>query len=162
VVDAEGIDFQFCDILVNYDLPWNPMQVEQPIGRLDCFGQEHERIRIYNLYIEDTIETRIFQRLYDRIRIFEQSIGEFEDILGEEISKLSRDVLQKNLTPAEQERLAEQAAARIIRARQEAEHLEREKDNLLGQDRIFDQEVIDTIESGHVISPEELQALVST
>src|SRR5690606_21135441 len=47
-VGAEGLDFQFCDVLMNYDLPWNPMQVEQRIGRLDRFGQEHRRIRIYN------------------------------------------------------------------------------------------------------------------
>lgn len=114
-VGAEGLDFQFCGILVNYDLPWNPMQVEQRIGRLDRFGQRHERIRIYNFLIEDTIETRIFQRLYDRIGIFERSIGDLEAILGEEIVRISREAIQGHLTIDEQARLAEAAAERIVR-----------------------------------------------
>ena len=64
--------------MVNYDLPWNPMEVEQRIGRLDRIGQTSPRINIYNLWIEDSIETRILRRLYTRIGIFEQSVGELE------------------------------------------------------------------------------------
>src|SRR5207237_4338739 len=89
-VGAEGLDFQFCDILVNYDLPWNPMQIEQRIGRLDRFGQQHPRIRIYNFVLEDTVETRIFERLYARIELFQHSIGDLEAILGDVISEISR------------------------------------------------------------------------
>ncbi len=161
-VGAEGLDFQFCDILVNYDLPWNPMQVEQRIGRLDRFGQTHEKIRIFNFYIADTIETRIFQRLYDRIGIFERSIGDLEAILGEQIKQLSEAALRPNLTPAEQERLAEQAAERILRHQIEEEDLERQKDELLGQEAIFNQQIQETIGSGRVISADEVCALVST
>jgi SNF2 family DNA or RNA helicase len=161
-VGAEGLDFQFCDVLFNYDLPWNPMQVEQRIGRLDRFGQQHERIRIYNLYIEDTIETRIFQRLYDRINIFEQSIGDLEAILGEVITELSRAALQSQLTPGEQATLAEQAATRIFQQQRAAEELEREKDHFLGQDEIFDQQVLSTIQSGRTIVGEEIAALINT
>lgn len=161
-VGAEGLDFQFCDVLVNYDLPWNPMQVEQRIGRLDRFGQEHERIRIYNFYIAETIETRIFQRLYNRIGIFEESIGDLEDILGEEIRDLQRSVLQPDLTPEEQERLAEEAAARIVRRQVEAEDLERQKDEFLGQQRIFSQQVLDAVNSGRVVHPEEVRAIFTS
>lgn len=161
-VGAEGLDFQFCDVLVNYDLPWNPMQVEQRIGRLDRFGQEHPRIRIYNFYIEDTIETRIFQRLYDRIELFSHSIGDLEAILGEEITELSRRVLQSDLTPEEEVRLADQAAERIVRRQREEEELERHKDELLGQGRILDQQVDAAVNSGRIISPEEVRALVFT
>jgi len=161
-VGAEGLDFQFCDVLVNYDLPWNPMQVEQRIGRLDRFGQEHERIRIYNFYIAETIETRVFQRLYDRIGIFKQSIGDLEEILGEEIRILQKSTLQSNLTTAEQERLAENAAERIVRRQLEAEDLERQKDEFLGQQRIFSQQVLDAVNSGRVIHPEEVRAVVTT
>src|SRR5690606_6445863 len=77
-VGSEGLDFEFCGALFNYDLPWNPMRVEQRIGRLDRIGQRHERIYIFNFHVPGTIETDIFQRLYDRIRVFEESIGELE------------------------------------------------------------------------------------
>lgn len=161
-VGAEGLDFQFCDILVNYDLPWNPMQVEQRIGRLDRFGQQHERIRIYNFLIDDTIETRIFQRLYERIGIFERSIGDLEAILGEEIRDLSRKVIQGRLTDAEQARLADEAVARIKRRQLHEADLEAQKDELLGQGRILDARIEQTITSGKYISSDEVRALVGT
>lgn len=88
-VGSEGLDFQFCHILVNYDLPWNPMVVEQRIGRLDRIGQKSERIIIFNLSIPGTIEDRILRRLYQRIHIFEESIGDLEAILGDEIRNLT-------------------------------------------------------------------------
>ena len=65
-VGSEGLDFQFCHILVNYDLPWNPMRVEQRIGRLDRLGQKSDRIIIVNLSLPGTIEHRILHRLYGR------------------------------------------------------------------------------------------------
>lgn len=161
-VGAEGLDFQFCDVLINYDLPWNPMQVEQRIGRLDRFGQTHDRIRIINFYLEDSIETRIFQRLYHRIGIFERSIGDLEAILGEEIREISRQVIQANLTPNEEIHLAEQAAARIVQRQRAEEELARSEDALLGAGAILDQHVEKTITSGKVISPGEVRALVKT
>ncbi|MEV0974981.1 DEAD/DEAH box helicase [Microtetraspora glauca] len=105
-VGSEGLDFEFCNVLVNYDLPWNPMRVEQRIGRLDRFGQEHEKIFIYNMRVPGTIETDIFQRLYDRIGIFQSSIGELEPILRENYSKL----LDPGLSQAEVEKQIEQIA----------------------------------------------------
>lgn len=159
-VGAEGLDFQFCDVLVNYDLPWNPMQVEQRIGRLDRFGQQHPKIRIYNFFIEDTVETRIFQRLYERIELFKHSIGDLEDILGDVITELTRKVLQAELTPEQEVRLANQAAERIIRRQQEEDALDERKDELLGQGQLLDQQVADTVTSGRVISQQEVRALV--
>jgi superfamily II DNA or RNA helicase len=82
-VGSEGLDLQFCDALVNYDLPWNPMVVEQRIGRIDRVGQQSDVINIYNLIIQDTIEERIHTRLYERIHLFRESIGDLEEILGE-------------------------------------------------------------------------------
>ena len=106
-VGAEGMDFQFCNTVFNYDLPWNPMRVEQRIGRVDRYGQESERIRVYSLVLDDTIEKRILGRLYERIKVFEESIGDLEAILGDEISRLQREVFQSRLTPAEEEQRAE-------------------------------------------------------
>ncbi|WTW98268.1 DEAD/DEAH box helicase [Streptomycetaceae bacterium NBC_01309] len=100
-VGSEGLDFEFCNVLVNYDLPWNPMRVEQRIGRLDRIGQKHEKIFIYNMHVPGTIETDIFQRLYDRIRVFEDSIGELEPILRGQLSEIQRIVLNPKLSDRE-------------------------------------------------------------
>lgn len=59
---AEGLNFQFCGALVNYDLPWNPMKVEQRIGRIDRLGQQHATVRIVNLHYRDTIELSRLQK----------------------------------------------------------------------------------------------------
>ena len=79
---AEGLNFQFCGSLVNYDMPWNPMRVEQRIGRIDRVGQKHDRIRIVNLNYEDTIETDVYRALRDRIGLFETVVGRLQPILA--------------------------------------------------------------------------------
>jgi superfamily II DNA or RNA helicase len=116
-VGSEGLDFQFCNVLVNYDLPWNPMQVEQRIGRLDRFGQKHERIFIYNMAIPGTIETDIIGRLYERIGIFEDSIGDLEPILREVVVDVSKIIANSNLTDAEKVERALQKAVAIEQGR---------------------------------------------
>ena len=73
---------QFCHLLVNYDLPWNPMKVEQRIGRVDRIGQDHA-ISIFNLWVKDTIEERVLDVLENRIRVFEETVGGLDPILGE-------------------------------------------------------------------------------
>jgi len=64
---SEGLNLQECGALINYDLPWNPMRVEQRIGRIDRIGQRFDEIRILNYSYEDTVETDIYDRLDDRI-----------------------------------------------------------------------------------------------
>lgn len=82
-VGSEGLDMQFCNVVVNYDMPWNPMRVEQRIGRIDRIGQEADKLFIFNLCIEGTVEDRIYSRLYNKLDIFESSVGELEPILGD-------------------------------------------------------------------------------
>lgn len=72
---AEGLNFQFCGSLINYDMPWNPMRVEQRIGRIDRLGQAFDNIRIVNLHYADTIETQVYQALSSRIQLFESFVG---------------------------------------------------------------------------------------
>ncbi|AVR44784.1 hypothetical protein C7S20_05610 [Christiangramia fulva] len=84
-VGSEGLDLQFCDALVNYDLPWNPMVVEQRIGRIDRFGQKSPVVNIYNLIVKDSIQEKIYTRLLDRIGIFRGSIGDLEAILDKDL-----------------------------------------------------------------------------
>lgn len=79
---AEGRNFQFCHILVNYDLPWNPMVVEQRIGRVDRIGQDRI-VLIFNLCIKNSVEERILDVLEKRINMFEATVGGLDPILGE-------------------------------------------------------------------------------
>ena len=79
---AEGLNFQFCGAMINYDMPWNPMRVEQRIGRIDRIGQQYESIRIVNMYYEGTIEAKIYRALRERINLFEDVVGPLQPILA--------------------------------------------------------------------------------
>ena len=92
-VGSEGLDQQHCHRLVNYDLPWNPMRIEQRIGRLDRFGQTAEEIQILNLAVEGTIDAAILHRLYHRIRLFEDALGMLDPLLGEAMRMVARTEL---------------------------------------------------------------------
>jgi SNF2 family DNA or RNA helicase len=98
-VAAEGVDLQFSRLLINYDLPWNPMRVEQRIGRIDRLGQKAKVIYIWNLFYQDTIDERILGRLLTRLKIFEEALGEPEPIIGETIQRLEYKLLTSRLTP---------------------------------------------------------------
>jgi len=78
---GEGINLQFCQHVVNYDLPWNPMRIEQRIGRIHRIGQEKD-VHIYNFTIENTIEEHILKLLYEKIQLFETTIGKLDEILA--------------------------------------------------------------------------------
>lgn len=78
---SEGINLQFCNHVINYDLPWNPMKLEQRIGRVHRIGQE-EDVFIYNLAVQNTIEDHILNLLYQKIGVFEKVVGELDDILS--------------------------------------------------------------------------------
>ena len=94
-IGGEGRNFQFARVLINYDLPWNPMKLEQRIGRLDRIGQSSKEIYIYNFFLEGTVETDIMFALNKRINLFEESIGQLEPIIG----KIEKDI--KNIIFAE-------------------------------------------------------------
>ena len=83
---GEGHNFQFCHNVVNYDLPWNPMRVEQRVGRVHRIGQKND-VNIYNYAYENTIDAYILQLLYTKIKLFTMAIGQldllFEDVTDE-------------------------------------------------------------------------------
>jgi len=138
-VASEGIDLQFSRLLVNYDLPWNPMRVEQRIGRLDRIGQESPKITIWNLFYEDTIDQRIHDRLYMRLDIFRRALGDLEGIIGEEIRKLTTALLFADLTPEQESARITQTEQAISNIRNQEEHLEEEASNLVAHsDYILD------------------------
>lgn len=78
---SEGRNIQFCNVMVNYDLPWNPMKVEQRIGRIDRIGQERD-VYAFNLALEDTIEEYVLNKLYSKINLFQQTVGDLKEILS--------------------------------------------------------------------------------
>ena len=125
-IGSEGIDLQFCRAVVNYDLPWNPMRVEQRIGRIDRLGQAAEVITVVNLLAADTIDARIYERLYERLELCQHALGDFEALLGDEIRKLTADLLLKRLTPEEEGQRIDQTAQAIETRRRDLEDLERE------------------------------------
>jgi SNF2 family DNA or RNA helicase len=77
---GEGINLQFCHHMINFDLPWNPMRVEQRIGRVHRLGQTHD-VNIYNLSTRNTIEEHILALLHEKINMFEMVIGQLDTIL---------------------------------------------------------------------------------
>jgi len=160
-VGAEGLDFQFCDTLMNYDLPWNPMRVEQRIGRIDRYGQKRDKIRIYSFFLEGTIEERILERLYERIGIFEDSIGDLEPILGPLSRELTKEIFTTELTPAEEVELAIRYADRVLHRRAEEQDLEARSSELLGQDALIMQAIDETVKAGRYISAAELRSAVA-
>ncbi|ALF11505.1 DEAD/DEAH box helicase [Parageobacillus thermoglucosidasius] len=78
---GEGINLQFCRHVINYDLPWNPMRLEQRIGRVHRLGQTSD-VYIYNFAVKNTVEEHILTLLYEKIRLFERVVGQLDDILA--------------------------------------------------------------------------------
>jgi len=78
---GEGLNFQFCRNVVNFDLPWNPMRLEQRIGRVHRLGQRRD-VNIFNLVTRNTIEEHILYLLHEKIGMFEMVVGELDAILG--------------------------------------------------------------------------------
>ncbi|MBO6035749.1 MAG: DEAD/DEAH box helicase family protein [Acetobacter sp.] len=91
---AEGLNFQFCGALINYDMPWNPMRVEQRIGRVDRLGQEFQMIRIINLHYADTVEADVYKALRDRIKLFENVVGGLQPILSNLSKRIADQILE--------------------------------------------------------------------
>ena len=108
---AEGLNFQFCGAVVNYDMPWNPMRVEQRIGRIDRLGQEYPEIQIVNLHYEDTVEADIYRVLRTRIHLFETFVGGLQPILSQLSSRIKGIVLQHGSRAAAVGQLDDQVRA---------------------------------------------------
>ena len=80
---SEGLNLQTCGVLINYDLPWNPMRVEQRIGRIDRIGQVYPTVHIHNFYYDGTVEAKVYRRLRDRIDAFQTVVGNLQPILAQ-------------------------------------------------------------------------------
>lgn len=152
-VGSEGLDMQFCNSMVNYDLPWNPMVVEQRIGRIDRFGQVSPTVNIYNIIVADSIQEDIYIRLLDRIGIFRGTIGDMEAILDAPLerggnvtiqdvyNKLEKELYTSRLTHEEKERKLKEIELAVANEKENIQHLEEGLDNALTNDAYFKDEI---------------------
>lgn len=161
-VGCEGLDYQFCDTMINYDLPWNPMRIEQRIGRIDRRGQKSDTVKIYNMIIEDTIDAAIYDRCLSKIGVFEASIGDCSEILGDISEQISKIMFDSGLTEEERILKIEKMADNEVMKVQEMQRLEQEEKSLYGFDLtgyIMNKDVQDAENAW--ISPQSLNGLVN-
>ena len=125
---SEGRNLQFCHQLINYDLPWNPMRVEQRIGRLHRLGQQND-VTIFNLSCNETIESHVIDLLARKIRMFELVIGELDLILGnmeggvKSFEDLLREAWQAAASDSELTERIEALGDVLVRARRDYERV---------------------------------------
>ncbi len=139
---GEGLNLQFCHQMINYDLPWNPMMVEQRIGRLHRLGQSKE-VLIFNLSTNATIEAHILELLAKKIRLFELVIGELDLILGAVDDKRSfeqviTDIWISSQNNEELDQRFQELGNKILKARQKFRKI-KEAEAILSE--IFEQEI---------------------
>lgn len=123
-VGSEGLDYQFCDCIVNYDLPWNPMRIEQRIGRIDRRGQTSEKVRIVNIITPGTVDADIYERCLLRIGIFDREIGASDEILGQITKELQSIAEDFTLTDDERREKLQQLADNQVGLIREQRELE--------------------------------------
>jgi SNF2 family DNA or RNA helicase len=106
---GEGLNLQYCGVLVNYDLPWNPMKVEQRIGRIDRIGQKYANVRIINMAYENTVEADVYFALSERIGLFHGVVGKLQPIL----SQIPRQFESAVLKPGDRDKSRHEAVTNV-------------------------------------------------
>ncbi len=142
-VGAEGIDLQFARIEINYDLPWNPMRLEQRIGRIDRIGQESDKIFIINMCCSNTVEDQVLDILYKKINVCEQAIGEIDEVLGEETSEIQLELMKSKKTDKDKLKEQENKINRIANALVDKKKLEED----IGLTKSYNDRLIDYVNS---------------
>jgi SNF2 family DNA or RNA helicase len=134
---GEGRNLQFCNTLVNFDLPWNPMAIEQRIGRIHRIGQTRE-VFIFNMVTRGTLEEHILRILDEKINMFELVVGEIGQILGEmdEEGEFAETVFKAwiETTEAERETTFAQLGERITQAKQQYDSVKQLDEELFGDE----------------------------
>jgi superfamily II DNA or RNA helicase len=127
---AEGVNLQKANIIVNYDLPWNPMILEQRIGRLQRLGSEHKEVIVFNLVAENTVEEEVVARLMEKLMTVTDTVGDVESILAgvvsggesnrdERFEAVVRELVVKSLQGQDMTQATRLQQENIDRARQE-------------------------------------------
>jgi len=135
---GEGRNLQFANTLVNFDLPWNPMRIEQRVGRIHRIGQTRE-VFIFNLCTAGTLEERILRLLHEKIRMFELVVGEIGSILGnleggEEFESLVLNLWLQSHSPSDLEQSFDALGRSMLDAQEEYLKTKQLDEALFGED----------------------------
>jgi len=135
---GEGRNIQFANSIVNYDLPWNPMKIEQRIGRIHRIGQKQD-VFIFNFCLKDSIEEYILKILHDKINMFELVVGEIETILGNvdeefDFSEVVIDIWLKHQAKPELDTAFENLATELIKAKDKYRETSELDEQIFGED----------------------------
>ncbi|MBO4515942.1 DEAD/DEAH box helicase [bacterium] len=137
---AEGLNLQFCSVIINYDLPWNPQKIEQRIGRCHRYGQKNDVIVINLLNSSSTIDKRIYELLNSKLGIFDETFGASDLILGNNISENLEDSIKSIYKTCRSPQEIEKAFENLQNQfRDEINQALKESENNL--DTYFDEEV---------------------
>ena len=136
-IGGEGRNLQFCHQMINYDLPWNPMKIEQRIGRIHRLGQKNE-VMIHNLCAADSIEDYILDILDRKINMFEMVIGEIDMIMGrigdeKEFSETVYDIWMNSVSEQDREHGYNQLATQLKRSKSQYEKTRELDEKLFGE-----------------------------
>ena len=159
-VGSEGLDLQFASALVNYDLPWNPMVVEQRIGRIHRIGQKADRIVVINLVCAGTVDERIYDRLYDRLKLFKRTLGDLEAVIGPLINDLTKNLLSLRLSPAQQAQQIDDTAVAVEQQMKLEEDLEQNASVLAAYGDYVINQITAAHQRGDWINGRDLEAYV--
>jgi superfamily II DNA or RNA helicase len=134
---GEGRNLQFCNTLINFDLPWNPMAIEQRIGRLHRIGQQRE-VFVFNFAVRGTLEEHVLRILDEKIHMFELVVGEVDEILGNlgEEHDFAELVFATwvNAHESEREQAFAELGERVAAAKREYEAVKSLDENLFGDE----------------------------
>ena len=136
------------------------MKIEQRIGRIDRFGQKSDKVHIYNFITPGTVEERIYFRCFDRLGIFQNTVGDHEEILGELQKTLDQIAYDPTLSPDQAEERALQMSDNALRQAEEQRRLEENSEALLGLEESFIEEVDSLIKAGRFVSPGDLAHMI--
>lgn len=117
---SEGLNLQTADALINYDLPWNPMRVEQRIGRIDRIGQENPVVKIINYAYEDSVDGDIYEELENRLDLFEDVVGPMRPVLNSLENDIKTAVMDEASGSDTSEQVLEEASERAEEAEAKA------------------------------------------
>jgi SNF2 family DNA or RNA helicase len=135
---GEGRNLQFATTVVNYDLPWNPMRIEQRIGRVHRIGQDKE-VFVFNFCLRDSVEEYVLRVLHDKINMFELVVGEIDSILGDMDSDADFSETVREMWLDNQERIAleksfDDLAARMVTAKEDLRATQMLDEKIFGED----------------------------
>lgn len=144
---GEGLNLQFANIIINYDLPWNPMKIEQRCGRADRIGQQRD-VHIYNMIVRDTVESRVREVLEEKLSVIMKELGvdKYSDVLDGEVAECNftdaymssighASCIEQNIDSVEKE--MRQQAANAIKYK-DILHEEKDLTKLVGKESNFD------------------------